>query len=111
MKGLGDFASFGKLTSQEQLIFRPQSFTVLLMMFEKSKGCFYLKETTCVLKDKTENMKLVVYDAENPGFADRSAFEVGCLVNSCNRGYGIFCQDDASIFFLERHLSDMFNYF
>ena len=81
------------------------------MIYEKTKGCFYIREKKVTLKDPCESITIDMYEQENPGFGDRSAFEVGCLVNSCNRGYGIFCQDDASIFFLERHLSDIFNYF
>lgn len=31
------------------------------------------------------------------------------MPNSCDRGYGIFTMDDSSVFFLEKHLSSLFN--
>jgi len=31
------------------------------------------------------------------------------LLNSCDQGYGIFTMDDSTVFFFEKHLSQVFN--
>lgn len=41
--------------------------------------------------------------------ANRLGFERGFLVNSDNSGYGIFILDDETVYFLENHLSRIYN--
>jgi len=36
-------------------------------------------------------------------------YETAILLNSCDRGYGIFTMDDNSVFFFEKHISDVYN--
>lgn len=39
----------------------------------------------------------------------REQYDVGVLLNSCDRGYGIFNFDDQTVYFLEKYLSDIHN--
>lgn len=38
-------------------------------------------------------------------------YDLGVLINSCDRGYGIFNFDDHTVRFLEKSLSGIHNYF
>lgn len=55
---------------------------------------------------RNENSTIV-----GPKKTDRNNYDVGILLNSCDQGYGIFNMDNQTVFFIEKHLGDIFNYF
>lgn len=97
-----EYNRFDKQTTE---IYRPQTFDILILTFNKEDKIF----ESSVVGNLTLVQKELVIDM--PFLKDRSPadYDIAIILNSCDRGYGIFPLEDSTAYFIEKHLSDVFN--
>lgn len=84
---------------------RPQTFDILLLSFNRKDEFYEVKTISNTIVYKRETT------IDHSFFANKAQvfYDTAIVPNSCDRGYGIFTMDDNSVFFLEKHLSTLFN--
>ena len=88
-------------------MFRPQTFEVKLLSFDKQTGL--LKEQVIPTVKLIGEFKQINLTATILDDVSLEKYDIAILMNSCDQGYGIFSMDEHSVSFFEKHLSDLCN--
>lgn len=84
-------------------MYRPQSFKVLIICCKKNSDEFEFNEIEQVkFINKTYELDLKQFDFH---LKDPIEYDCAIVLNSCDKGYGIFTMDDSSVYFFEKYMS------